>query len=45
MTANIFQGRVGTCDEIAAGISFLTCREEASYINGHNLVIDGALTA
>ena len=43
--ANIPAGRVGVPDEIAAGISFLASNDEASYISGHALVIDGALTA
>jgi len=43
--ANIPAGRVGVPDEVASGISFLASNAEASYISGHALVIDGALTA
>jgi meso-butanediol dehydrogenase/(S,S)-butanediol dehydrogenase/diacetyl reductase len=42
--ANIPAKRLGTPDDVAAGISFLAS-DEASYISGHNLVIDGGLTA
>lgn len=42
--ANIPAKRLGTPDDIAAAISFLAS-DEASYISGHNLVVDGALTA
>ncbi|MEU4597080.1 glucose 1-dehydrogenase [Nocardia sp. NPDC023988] len=37
-------GRVGTVDDIAAAVAFLASAE-ASYINGHDLRIDGGLTA
>ncbi|MGW5453167.1 glucose 1-dehydrogenase [Nocardia sp. NPDC003979] len=37
-------GRVGTVDDIAAAFAFLASAE-ASYINGHDLRIDGGLTA
>ena len=36
-------GRTGTPDDIAGGIAFL-CSEDASFITGHALVIDGGLT-
>ena len=36
-------GREGTPDEVAAAISFV-CSDEASYMTGHTLVIDGGLT-
>lgn len=42
--ANIPAKRLGTPDDIASAISFLAS-DEASYISGHNLVVDGALTA
>lgn len=42
--ANIPAKRLGTPEDIAAAISFLAS-DEASYISGHNLVVDGALTA
>lgn len=35
--------RTGRPDEIAAGIAFL-CSEDASFITGHTLMIDGGLT-
>lgn len=37
-------GRVGTADEVAAGILWL-CTPEASYVVGVDLVIDGGLSA
>ncbi|GAB7003403.1 SDR family NAD(P)-dependent oxidoreductase [Nocardioides sp. AN3] len=36
-------GREGTPHEIAAAISFL-CSDDAAYITGHTLVVDGGLT-
>jgi NAD(P)-dependent dehydrogenase (short-subunit alcohol dehydrogenase family) len=36
-------GRTGTPDDIANGIAFL-CSEDASFITGHTLAIDGGLT-
>ncbi|HEY2774733.1 MAG TPA: SDR family NAD(P)-dependent oxidoreductase [Candidatus Binatia bacterium] len=41
---NIPMGRVGRAEEVAAAIAFL-CSEDASYITGAMLVIDGGLTA
>lgn len=41
---NIPLKRLGHPDDIASAIAFLAS-EDASYISGHNLVIDGALTA
>ena len=37
-------GRIGTVDEIAYGVLFLAS-DEASYITGAELVIDGGFTA
>lgn len=42
--ANIPLKRLGTPEDVAAAIAFLSS-DDASYISGHNLVIDGALTA
>ena len=36
-------GRVGECEEIANPVVFL-CSEEASFITGANIPIDGAFT-
>lgn len=37
-------GRMGNAEEIADGVKFLIS-DEASYINGHNLVIDGGFSS
>lgn len=41
---NIPMGRIGRAEEIAGAVAFL-CSEDASYITGAMLVIDGGLTA
>ena len=37
-------GKMGSADDIANGVFFLAS-QESSYINGHNLIIDGGFTA
>jgi NAD(P)-dependent dehydrogenase (short-subunit alcohol dehydrogenase family) len=37
-------GRVGTPEDIAAAVAFLAA-DEAAFVNGANLVVDGGLTA
>jgi 3-oxoacyl-[acyl-carrier protein] reductase len=37
-------GRIGRPEEVAAAVAFL-CSQEASYINGATLAVDGALAA
>jgi 3-oxoacyl-[acyl-carrier protein] reductase len=44
MTETVPAGRPGTPVEVAAAVSFL-CSQQASYINGATLAVDGALGA
>jgi NAD(P)-dependent dehydrogenase (short-subunit alcohol dehydrogenase family) len=37
-------GRVGKPDDIAAAVAFIAA-DEAAFVNGANLVVDGGLTA
>jgi 3-oxoacyl-[acyl-carrier protein] reductase len=40
--ASVAAARFGTVDEVASAVAYL-CGDEASYINGHVLVVDGGL--
>jgi 3-oxoacyl-[acyl-carrier protein] reductase len=40
--ASVAAARFGTADEVASAVAYL-CGDEASYINGHVLVVDGGL--
>jgi len=44
MLAEIPAGRFATAEEIAAAVCFL-CSEQAAYITGINLPVDGGRTA
>jgi NAD(P)-dependent dehydrogenase (short-subunit alcohol dehydrogenase family) len=44
MGQRVVMGRVGRPDEVAKAVLFL-CTDDASYITGHPLVVDGGLTA
>jgi NAD(P)-dependent dehydrogenase (short-subunit alcohol dehydrogenase family) len=44
MLATIPMKRPGTAEDVAAAVAFLAS-DDASYISGHALVVDGGLTA
>ncbi len=39
---SVAAGRFGTADEVASAVAYL-CGDEAAYVNGHILVVDGGL--
>jgi NAD(P)-dependent dehydrogenase (short-subunit alcohol dehydrogenase family) len=44
LLAGVPAGRIGRPEEVAHAVSFL-CSEEAAYVNGATLAVDGALAA
>jgi NAD(P)-dependent dehydrogenase (short-subunit alcohol dehydrogenase family) len=44
MSERQLDGRMGTPDEVAAGIAFIAS-DDGRFINGSELVMDGGLTA
>jgi NAD(P)-dependent dehydrogenase (short-subunit alcohol dehydrogenase family) len=43
MTARHPIGRAGTCEEVAQAVLWL-CSDQASFVTGHALPVDGGLT-
>lgn len=44
LTSRIPQGRLGTCDEVAASILYL-CSSASAFMSGHALTLDGGIVA
>jgi NAD(P)-dependent dehydrogenase (short-subunit alcohol dehydrogenase family) len=44
VVTRVAANRIGTAEDVAAAVAFLSS-EEASYVNGQDLIIDGGLVS